>query len=478
MRPADHGAGLHVRGVSIRLRLTLLYTAILALTLVAFSSILYLVQARATYGGVESSLVRQAEEFVRRDLDEGGARPPRDADLPSGTLPGRWTQTRTIDGTILGTTVDLRGATLPLSDAGQQAVQAGNGHSETAVVDEQPVMIYSRPFAARGGETRIVQVAFPIGQSQQSLRALQLLLASGSALAILLAFLLGWVFAGTALDPIHRITRTARSIGLEHDFSRRVAYDGRGDEVGQLAVTFNDMLAELESAFRQLEGSLDSQKRFVADASHELRTPLTTVRGNIELLRRNRPAVPPGERAEILADTVEEVDRLIRLVNQLLVLARAGAGQALATEDVAVAPLVEEVCRQVRGLAPECAVSCPPAPDVTVHTHRDALKQVLLILLDNAARHTPAGSAVDVRSESAAGRLSISVSDDGPGIPAVDLPHIFERFYRGDAARTGEGAGLGLAIAKELIELQGGALTVASEPGQGSTFTVSLPLAG
>ncbi len=294
-RPGPHG-----RGVSIRLRLTLLYTAILALTLVAFSSILYLAQARATYGGVESSLVRQAEEFVRRDLDDGGARPPRDADLPSGTLPGRWTQTRTIEGTILGTTVDLRGATLPLSDAGLQAVQAGNGHSETAVVDEQPVMIYSRSFAARGGETRIVQVAFPIGQSQQSLRALQLLLASGSALAILLAFLLGWVFAGTALDPIHRITRTARSIGLEHDFSKRVAYDGRGDEVGQLALTFNDMLAELESAFRQLEGSLESPKRCVAD--DQPRTPLTTVRGNIELLRRERLAVPPGERTSILVD--------------------------------------------------------------------------------------------------------------------------------------------------------------------------------
>ncbi len=137
------------------------------------------------------------------------------------------------------------------------------------------------------------------------------------------------MLAGTALRPIHRITQTAQAIGAEHDFSRRVEHKGPTDEVGQLAVTFNDMLAELESAYRQLEEALDSQRRFVADASHELRTPLTTVRGNIELLRAE-PPIAPQERAEILADTTEEVDRLIRLVNQLLVLARVDAGPGAA----------------------------------------------------------------------------------------------------------------------------------------------------
>ncbi len=320
------------RAVSIRLRLTLLYTAILAVTVLAFGSILYVAQSRATYSSVESNLVRQAQDFTRHnsyparqgDGDFGGGRPP-DLVLPAGTLPGRWTQTRALTGEVVGRTLDLNASELPLSEAGLQAVKAGEGYFETALVEDQPVMVYSLPYIAPDGQPAIVQTAFPIGQSQQSLNALKIILASGGGLAILLAFLLGWVFAGTALDPIHRITQTARKIGAEHDLSGRVAYDGPGDEVGQLALTFNDMLGELESAYRQLERSLDSQRRFVADASHELRTPLTTIRGNVELLRRQHPPVPEGERAEILCDTVEEVERLIRLVNQLLVLARADA---------------------------------------------------------------------------------------------------------------------------------------------------------
>jgi signal transduction histidine kinase len=317
-------------------------------------------------------------------------------------------------------------------------------------------------------------VAFPIAQSQQSLAALRFILIAGCILAILVAFLLGWVFAGTALDPIHRITQTARAIAVERDVSRRVAYDGLGDEVGQLTITFNDMLAELEAAYLQLEGSLESQKRFVADASHELRTPLTTVRGNIELLRR-QPPILQDERAEILSETTDEVDRLIRLVTQLLVLARADAGQELQIEALPAQPLLEETCRMARSLAPDRELTCDAEPDAVALANRDALKQVLLILLDNAARHTQPRSAVQVRAERDGDRVAICVSDDGPGIAPSALPHIFDRFYRGDAARSGGGAGLGLAIAKELVELQSGTIAVASAPGQGTTFTVRLP---
>ena len=182
----------------------------------------------------------------------------------------------------------------------------------------------------------------------------------GCSLAILAAFAVGWGLAGTVLRPIHRITLTAQAIGAEHDFGRRVQHTGPTDEVGQLAITFNTMLAELESAYRQLEQSLDSQRRFVADASHELRTPLTTVRGNIELLRRE-PPIDAKERADVLADTKDEVDRLIRLVHQLLVLARADAGQALQREPLPIKPLLEDVCRQARLLAPQRTIRCRAA---------------------------------------------------------------------------------------------------------------------
>ena len=296
----------------------------------------------------------------------------------------------------------------------------------------------------------------------------------GSSLAVLAAFALGWVLAGTALRPIHRITQTAQAIGAEHDFGRRVAHQGPADEVGQLAVTFNAMLAELESAYRQLEDALDSQRRFVADASHELRTPLTTVRGNIELLRRD-PPIDAGERAEIVADTTEEVDRLIRLVSQMLVLARADAGQTLRCEPLPLRPLLEDVCRQTRLLAPTRNIACGFIVEASVLGNHDALKQVLLILLDNALVHTSPEATVEMTAAVADGPVVIRVRDTGAGIPPDVLPHIFERFYRGQASRTGRGAGLGLAIAKELIEAQGGTLTVESAPGQGATFTATLP---
>lgn len=477
--------------MSIRLRLTLLYSGILAITVIAFGSFLYAAQSQATYDSIKASLIRQAAFFpgagrpVPPDgelRNDGGAPAPTDAQaiaLPSGTLPGRWTQTRSLDGEVIGQTFDLSGVTLPLSDKGRQALQDG-GWFETATIQDEPLLIYSQIVAgAVDGGDLIIQVAFPIAQPQQYLNSLRLVLIAGGSLAIAVAFALGWMLAGAALRPIHRITQTARTIGAERDFGRRVQHQGPADEVGQLAITFNDMLAELESSYRQLEEALQSQRRFVADASHELRTPLTTVRGNIELLRRD-PPMAAEERAEVMADTTEEVDRLIRLVNQLLMLARADAGQALRSEPIPVQPLIEDVCRQARRLGSQSQLHCQVQDTATgvfaVLGDRDALKQVLLILVDNALVHTPAGTAVTLTAAAAEAQVVFQVGDSGPGIAPEALPHIFERFYRGQVSRTGRNAGLGLAIAKELVEGQGGAITVESQLGRGAMFTVTLPL--
>jgi len=479
--------------MSIRLRLTLLYSAILAVTLITFSAILYATQTRATYDSIKTNLMNQAAGFTRSRSHVPGPPPGQSGTGPlpgsqsPGTstsitpsdslLPGRWMQTRSITGTILAQTPDLSSDTsLPLSSQGLKSVQNGTNWFETAQIQGEPLLIYSQPFTTQDGVIEIVQVAFPITQAQLSLAALRLILMVGSSLVMVAAFAVGWALAGTALRPIHRITQTAQAIGAEHDFSRRVEHRGPADEVGQLAITFNDMLAELESAYRQLEAALDSQKRFVADASHELRTPLTTVRGNIELLRRH-PPIDRAERAEILTDTTEEVDRLIRLVNQLLVLARADAGQILRRDPIPVRSLLEDVYRQAKLLSPHAQIGCESPADGLILGDRDALKQILLILIDNALVHTPPGTAVDIAASVSDEHVAISVRDNGPGIAPDILPHIFERFYRGQASRTGLGAGLGLSIAKELIEAGGGIITVESQPGQGSVFTVKLPCA-
>ncbi len=475
------------RSLSIRLRLTLLYTAILALTVIAFSTVLFITQTRATYDGIKEDLVRQASFPLER-------RPPRPVEPTMGdqtpsaertsvvasanvVLPGRWTQTRSLAGEVTGRTADLGDVSLPLSPAGLAVVQAGGQWFELAQVEDQPLLIYSKLITSWSGARQILQVAYPVAQAQQALNALRWMLMVGSGLAVLIAFVAGWALAGAALRPIQNIIYTARTIGARHDFSQRVHHHGPQDEIGQLATTFNGMLTELESAYRQLERALESQRRFVADASHELRTPLTTVRGNVELLRRE-PPLDPQERAEILADTTEEVDRLIRLVTQLLVLARTDAGQSLHCEPLGLQPLLEDVYRQARMLAPDRTITTRADPALAVMANRDALKQVLLILLDNALVHTPAEAAVEVAAAvTDEQQVAISVHDTGPGIAPDVVPHLFERFYRGEASRSGRGVGLGLAIAKELTKAQGGAIFVESTPGEGTTFTITLPMA-
>ncbi len=468
--------------MSIRLRLTLLYTAILALTVIAFSTILFITQTRAIYVSIKADLIRQASFLSDRrpprlpDSQSTPTERPPEMTFPSGALPGRWTQTRSITGTVTGRTFDLSDTSLPLSPQGLATVQGGGAWFETAQVEDQPLLIYSRLITPWEGATQIVQVAFPIAQAQQSLNSLRLMLLAGSGLAVVVAFAVGWVLAGATLRPIQGITRTAQAIGAERDFSRRVQHVGPADEIGQLATTFDQMLAELESAYHQLEEALDSQRRFVADASHELRTPLTTVRGNVELLRR-QPPIDPQERAEILADTTDEVDRLIRLVSQLLALARADAGQTVHCEPLPLKPLLEDVYRQAKLIAPGRRITWKPGAEISVMGNRDALKQVLLILFDNALVHTTPEAAVELAAAEADEEVAISVRDTGSGIAPAALVHLFERFYRGQASRSGAGAGLGLAIAKELVEAQGGAITVESQLGQGSVFTVTLPLA-
>ena len=460
--------------MSIRLRLTLLYSTILALTLVAFSLALYLIQSQVTFDEIKNNLAHQAEGLA------GPARRPPPFSFGSTSsllpMPGRWTQLRSADGTVIGQSADLSGTILPLSDAGLHAVRNGTPWIEAAQVQDEPLLIYSQPAMTSGQVAQIIQVASPTTEREQSLSTLRFILVTGSGLTILAAFAIGWVLAGFTLRPIHRITQTAQAIGAEQDFSRRVQHAGPNDEIGQLAVTFNGMLTELEAAYRRMEQSLQSQRRFVADASHELRTPLTTIRGNIELLR-HEPPLEAQEQADVLADARDEAERLIRLVNQLLLLARADTELAPRREAVPIKPLLEDVFRHAKLLAPHRTIACEGSLDAAVWGDDDALRQVLLILIDNALVHTPSGAAISVNAVAVGQQIAIRIQDTGPGIAPDLLPHIFERFYRGDGARSGRGMGLGLSIAQELVQAQGGSLTVESETGRGSVFTVTLPQA-
>lgn len=458
--------------MSIRLRLTLLYSSILALTLIAFSAILYVTQARTTLHEAKNELAnRAAYQIAKSPTHRDAAHSPRTDSSRIGTV----TQVRSLDGEVLYTSPNVEETfILPLNADALQSAQQGDKTIEIDTVGTERLLIYNQPYTSEDGQSLIMQAAMSLADRDQNLATLGRILVAGSTIAVIGAFGIGWLLAGLALRPINRLRQTAQTIGAERDFGRRVDYAGPNDEIGKLVTTFNDMLAELQTAFLQVEETLQTQRRFVADASHELRTPLTTLRGNIGLLQRT-PPISEEDRSDVLGDMVDETERLMRLVNELLVLARADSGRPLPQEPVQIKPLLEDVYHQVKLLAPHRTIKFQPGHDVTILGNSDALKQVVLVLLDNAIKHTPAQATVTLSTAQQNGQVAIQVSDDGPGIPSTHLPKIFDRFYRGDAARTSPGAGLGLAIASELIQAHHGTLTVASEIGHGSTFTLTIP---
>ena len=487
--------------MSIRLRMTLLYSTILALTLIVFSTTLYTIQARQTLAALRRDLALTAERLVvawSRPLMDAGrpfARPwPNAASAQGATATPEASEpwARLSEGVLRelrrrdalsvldaqGAVFDLPGnphaMELPLSDEALDRLQQGQAWTEMTSIEDERWLVYSRPVAIGSEIVGIVQVARSLADRDRSLVGLRTALILGSALTTAVAFGMGWILSGVTLRPIHRITWTARQIGEERNFASRVEHDGPSDELGQLATTFNGMLARLQDAYQQVTRALQMQRDFVADVSHELRTPLTTIRGNLALLGR-RPSLPSAEKEDILSDVVDETERLIRLVGNLLTLARADAGRQLEHEPVPVGPLLEDVCRQARVLEPEREIACHGAGPATALADPDALRQVLLTLLDNALLHGEGPILVSV--DGGNHRVTIRVRDSGPGMSPQLCERVFDRFYRGDASRATPGFGLGLSIAKALVEAQGGSMAVESQPGQGSTFAVTLPAA-
>ncbi len=477
--------------MSIRLRLTLLYSLILALTLLVFGAALYTLQARQTLAALEADLRINGEKIVQSVLriylypgqpPEGDANrpPPPESffDAPDFRQLREREIVRLLDSagvfiaSPFGEAAELE--PLPLSAEGLAALQAQQVWWEIAPrpdAPEEQLLIYNRPVIVNGQVAAIVQIARPLAERDHALAVLSRTLILAGLLTTAIAFGIGWGLAGAALRPIHAITQTAQAIGRESDFSHRVDYVGPDDEVGRLATTFNAMLARLEEAYRRVSQALSLQRDFVADVSHELRTPLTTIRGNLALLRRV-PPLPVAEQAEILGDVEDESERLIRLVNNLLLLARADAGPSLKCAPVPVQEVIAEVCRQARLLDPtrEIVEQTQPA---TALGDRDALKQIILILLDNALKHSR--GVITVAAQAREKQVVIETRDAGPGIPPELLPHVFDRFYRGQVESATPGIGLGLSIAKTLVEGQGGAIAIESQPGRGSMVRVYLP---
>ncbi len=474
--------------MSIRLRLTLLYSTILTLTLLIFGVALYSFQAQDTLNALKSDLYegsnRLAEAVARADFasqpqDDGrhDPPPPKEFDeFSGGDQAFRDLREREIvrvldgEGNLVASPFGRAEDAIPLSAEGLATLQSAQEWWEIEIISDEEMLIYSRPVVRDGQTVYIVQVARPLTERNRTLHSLATTLGVAGVIIVLLAFAVGWTLSGVTLRPINRMTKTAQKIGDERDFTRRVDYKGPEDEVGRLANTFNQMLSRLQDAYEKVEHSLEMQRNFVADVSHELRTPLTTLRGNLGLLRR-KPAAEMQD--DILVDMVDESDRLIRLVNDLLLLARADAGRSLAKEPLDILPVIEESVRQARQLDDERTINLTLANGSSILGDRDAFKQVMLILLDNALKHS--GGEVDVVAERVADKVQIRICDHGNGIAPETLDHIFDRFYRGEESAIVPGFGLGLPIAKALVEGMGGEISIESKEGQGSTVILSFP---
>ncbi len=291
----------------------------------------------------------------------------------------------------------------------------------------------------------------------------------GGALVIGLALAGGLILARRALAPVSDVTETARAISLSGDFAARVEMGRAGDEVSELAVAFNEMLEALEHNHQTLQ-------RFLGDASHQLRTPLTTIRANLEL--GQRPDLPAEERQAILADARDEAERMGRLIGDLLALARAESGARLVMGPVELDALLVESVRRERLAEPHVRMSLSLVEAAIVDGDRDRLRDLFGILLENAARYTPAGGSVVVALAVRDGRATVRVEDTGIGLDEADRDRLFERLYRGARARKMRpaGTGLGLAIARWIVEAHAGSIELANRTGEGTVATVTLPV--
>jgi heavy metal sensor kinase len=461
--------------MSIRLKLTLWYSALVAISLLGFSILIYSLITGILITVIDDRLAIQARDvitLIKNENDPAAVLLSGRVRLPSIDVFASqyYVQIVQADGRPVQLSDNLRNRQLPLLDSIVQDISAGETRTYTVDAGQDTrLRVISAPLIVAGRPTGAVQVAQSMTGIEDALRVVRGVLMFGTVLFLLLAAAGGAVLARAALRPIGSITETAERITLAEDLSQRIPVTVPHDEVGRLAATINGMLSRLEVLFK-------AQQRLVADVSHDLRTPLTTIQGNVDLLRRGA-ADDPEKRADALRAIGDEVARMRRMVNDLLLLAQVDAGLKLHRQPVELDTLLLDVYRQAQMMAQDKVTVRLGAEDqALVMGDGDRLRQLLLNLVDNALKYTPAGGQVRLTLLRSEGWVQVGVADTGIGISAEDLPHIFERHYRADRSRGPSGGhGLGLAIVQWIAKAHGGRIEVTSELGKGSTFTLWLP---
>lgn len=462
---------------SIHARLTLWYTGLLSVTMLLLGGVAYGLLVYSLSHDIDTALRGVASVLGERS--RRGEIPFRPPDLDDvfrrffGFSPwDRYAERRDPLGTRDPRWPPPQSGDLPLTPTARQRAADGLPTFETVEgLGPFPMRTLTWPVVEAGRVTSLIRVGMSLESMAVTRRRFLLVMAAVIPLGLLAAGTGGWLLARRALQPVDRMTEAARRIRAEH-LTERLAGSGTGDELDRLAATLNDMLGRLDAAFQQI-------RQFSADASHELQTPLTILRGELEVALRSPRS--PEEYQRVLRSALEECERIAHLVEGLLLLARADAGVLrLDRRAVDLAALLAEVAGQAQVLAQARGITLQlgPVEPATVQADHAHLGRLLLNLVENAIKYTPASGRVTLALHQASGWAEIHVTDTGIGLSPDEQAQIFQRFYRAAEAQSldARGAGLGLCIAQSIAEAHGGRIQVASAPGRGSTFTVQLPL--
>jgi two-component system, OmpR family, sensor kinase len=455
----------------IRVRLTAFYVGLLAVVIVALGAFVA-VRLRADLTSDADRSLRSSAAQIRASYEKAGRAGfdersatvlrvlPADSGAQLVSAGGRATL-------VFGPDVP-RSALITPADA--RAVLAGRDLTKTAHgrLDNEPFRVFATGVGHDGERAALVVASSLEGVDSAVHRVIVLMLLAGPVV-LLIAAGGGWWLARTALRPVARVTEHAERIEVDR-LDQRVPVPPTSDEISHLAVTLNHMLERLDRGVQQ-------KRRLVADASHELRTPLAVMRSELDVALAYDDLEPEARR--VLASAREEVERMSRTVDNLLTLATVDEGHLeLLKGELVLRDVADDVVAELAPVAADRGVTVwAEGEGGQVTADRDRIRQVLANLVDNAVKHSPAGEEVRIEVWHAPGEAGVSVIDRGPGIPSEALPHVFDRFYRVDAARRydGGGSGLGLAICREIATAHGGRVWAESQPGRGSRFTLCLP---
>jgi two-component system OmpR family sensor kinase len=471
---------------SVRIRLTLWYTAVMTIVLVALAVVTYFVLAKNATRRTDAAVVEQADSFLKtvnaEVRDESGPGNLREG-LEAAIAEHRFRDTLFVvldeTGGIIASSADGVPASYLPRESGETLQEAtarivrNERQFQTVRVGRRGYRSYFRHFTVERKDCTLV-VLQSLHPQQEFLETVSGTFALVIPLAVLLASAGGYFLARRSLAPVTAMGTQAGKIGADN-LHERLPVQNAKDELGQLAKSFNSLLNRLDQSFEQ-------QRRFVADASHELRTPVAILCGEAEVTL-SQPTRTSEEYRESLAILRAEARRLQHIVEDLFTLARADAGQnRLVLSKFYLDELVAECARNMRTLAAakQITLQCESGKELPIDADEALLRRMFINLLDNAIKYTPNGGCVAMACGDRAGKYFVSVRDTGQGIPDEMREHIFERFFRVDKARSrsvsdGGGAGLGLSISRWIAEAHGGLLGLTHSDGQGTTFTVLLP---